>query len=147
MKNIIKFNLFDQQTTFLLFSLFIALFNTAELFSWFWFAYTSFTHIILKYIGMYISSSCLIPLKTAIIWLTFCAQKYKKVFGYNTVYEQCFFYTYFIIFVKSKALWNPHTLLSSIYIRRKNWIRENFRHVVFEGFTCFETSWTRFDHF
>ena len=38
-------------------------------------------------------------------------------------------------------------LLSSIYIRRKYWIRENFRLPVFDGFTCFEMSWTRFDHF
>ena len=38
-------------------------------------------------------------------------------------------------------------LLSSIYIRRKHWIRENFRLPVFDGFTCFEMSWTRFDHF
>ena len=40
-----------------------------------------------------------------------------------------------------------HVLLSSIYIRRKYWIRENFRLPVFDGFTCFEMSWTRFDHF
>ena len=31
-------------------------------------------------------------------------------------------------------------LLSSIYIRRKYWIRENFRLPVFDGFTCFEMS-------
>ena len=37
--------------------------------------------------------------------------------------------------------------LSSIYIRRKYWIRENFRHPVFNRFTCFGRSWTRFDHF
>ena len=42
----------------------------------------------------------------------------------------------------------PHIfLLSSIYIRRKYWIRENFRLPVFDGFTCFEISWARFDHF
>ena len=29
-------------------------------------------------------------------------------------------------------------LLSSIYIRRKYWIRENFRLPVFDGLTCFE---------
>ena len=34
-----------------------------------------------------------------------------------------------------------------IYIKRKYWIRENFRLPVFDGFTCFEMSWTRFDHF
>ena len=38
-------------------------------------------------------------------------------------------------------------LLSSICIRRKYWIRENFQHRVFDGFTCFQTSWTGFDHF
>ena len=38
-------------------------------------------------------------------------------------------------------------LLSSIYIRRKYWIRKNFRLPVFDGFTCFEMSRTRFDHF
>ena len=38
-------------------------------------------------------------------------------------------------------------LLSSIYIRKKCWIRENFRLPVFDRFTCFEMSWTRFDHF
>ena len=38
-------------------------------------------------------------------------------------------------------------LLSSIYIRRKHWIRENFRLPVFDGLTCFEMSWTRLDHF
>ena len=38
-------------------------------------------------------------------------------------------------------------LLYSIYIRRKFWIRENFLYPVFDGFTCFEVSWTRFDHF
>ena len=31
-------------------------------------------------------------------------------------------------------------LLSSIYIRRKYWIRENFRLPVFDGFTCFKMS-------
>ena len=31
-------------------------------------------------------------------------------------------------------------LLSSIYIRRKYWICENFRLPVFDGFTCFEMS-------
>ena len=31
-------------------------------------------------------------------------------------------------------------LLSSIYIRRKYWIRENFRLPVFDEFTCFEMS-------
>ena len=31
-------------------------------------------------------------------------------------------------------------LLSSIFIRRKYWIRENFRLPVFDGFTCFEMS-------
>ena len=31
-------------------------------------------------------------------------------------------------------------LLSSIDIRRKYWIRENFRLPVFDGFTCFEMS-------
>ena len=31
-------------------------------------------------------------------------------------------------------------LLSSIYIRIKYWIRENFRLPVFNGFTCFEMS-------
>ena len=31
-------------------------------------------------------------------------------------------------------------LLSSMYIRRKYWIRENFRLPVFDGFTCFEMS-------
>ena len=36
-----------------------------------------------------------------------------------------------------------HFLLSSICIRRKYWIRENFRLPVFDGFTCFEMSWTR----
>ena len=30
--------------------------------------------------------------------------------------------------------------LSSIYIRRKYWIRENFRFPVFDEFTCFEMS-------
>ena len=38
-------------------------------------------------------------------------------------------------------------LLSSIYIRKKYWIRENFLLPVFDGFTCFEVSWTRFDHY
>ena len=38
-------------------------------------------------------------------------------------------------------------LLSSIYKRRKYWIRENFRLPVFDGFTCFEMRWTRLDHF
>ena len=31
-------------------------------------------------------------------------------------------------------------LFSSIYVRRKYWIRENFRHTIFDGFTCFEMS-------
>ena len=31
-------------------------------------------------------------------------------------------------------------LFSSIYIRRKYWIRENFQLPVFDGFTCFEMS-------
>ena len=31
-------------------------------------------------------------------------------------------------------------LFSSICIKRKYWIRENFRHPVFGGFTCFEMS-------
>ena len=31
-------------------------------------------------------------------------------------------------------------LLSSIFIRRKYWIRENFQLPVFDGFTCFEMS-------
>ena len=31
-------------------------------------------------------------------------------------------------------------LLTSTYIRRKYWIRENFPHSVFDGFTCFEMS-------
>ena len=46
-------------------------------------------------------------------------------------------------------LWHvlPTFLLSSIYIRRKYWILEIFRLLVFNGFTCFEMSWTRFDHF
>ena len=30
--------------------------------------------------------------------------------------------------------------LSSIYVRRKYWIRENFPHPVFDGFTGFEMS-------
>ena len=30
--------------------------------------------------------------------------------------------------------------IESIYIRRKYWIRENFRLPVFHGFTCFEMS-------
>ena len=38
-------------------------------------------------------------------------------------------------------------LLSSMYIRRKYWIRENFRLPVFDGFTCFEMSRTQFDNF
>ena len=38
-------------------------------------------------------------------------------------------------------------LLSSICIRRKYWIRENFLLPVFDGFTCFEMAWTWFDHF
>ena len=38
-------------------------------------------------------------------------------------------------------------ILSSKCIRRKYWIRENFRLSVFDGFICFEMSWTRFDHF
>ena len=40
-----------------------------------------------------------------------------------------------------------HFLLSSIHIRWKYWIRKNFRLPVFDGFTCFEMSWTRFDYF
>ena len=44
-------------------------------------------------------------------------------------------------FIKSQFLF------SSIYIRRKYWIRENFRLPVFDGFTCLEMSWTWFDHF
>ena len=31
--------------------------------------------------------------------------------------------------------------------RRKNWFRTNFRFPVFDGFTLFEMSWTRFDYF
>ena len=31
-------------------------------------------------------------------------------------------------------------LISSIYIWRKFWIRDNFRHPVFDGFTCFENT-------
>ena len=38
-------------------------------------------------------------------------------------------------------------LLSSIYIRRKYCICENFQHPVFDACTCLEMSWTRFDHF
>ena len=38
-------------------------------------------------------------------------------------------------------------LLSSICIKRKYWIRENFWHPVFDRFLCFEMSWTWFDHF
>ena len=38
-------------------------------------------------------------------------------------------------------------LLSSMYIKRKYWIRKNFRHPVFDEFTCSEMRWTRFDHF
>ena len=35
----------------------------------------------------------------------------------------------------------------SLYMRGKCWIRENFRHPVFDGLTCFEMSLTHFDHF
>ena len=38
-------------------------------------------------------------------------------------------------------------LLSAIYIIRKYLIRKNFPHRIFDGFTCFEMSWTWFDHF
>ena len=31
--------------------------------------------------------------------------------------------------------------------RRKYWFRANFRFPVFDGFTCFGMSWTRFDYF
>ena len=42
--------------------------------------------------------------------------------------------------VKKKFSELDRFLLSSIYIRRKYWIRENFRLPVFDGFTCFEMS-------
>ena len=35
---------------------------------------------------------------------------------------------------------SPAFLQSSTYIRRKYWIRENFRHPVFDRFACFEMS-------
>ena len=38
-------------------------------------------------------------------------------------------------------------LLTSMYVRKNYWIRVNYRLPVFDGFTCFEVSWTRFDHF
>ena len=54
--------------------------------------------------------------------------------------EYCFKYT---------TLMFLHNIisLSSIYIRRKYWIRENFWLPIFDWFTCFEMSWTRFYNF
>ena len=40
-----------------------------------------------------------------------------------------------------------HAFLLSSNIRRKYCISENFRHLFFDRFTCFQMSWTRFDRF
>ena len=56
----------------------------------------------------------------------------------------CFFQSKFYVTVC--MLWiNIH--VPSICKRKKYWIPENFRFPVFNVFTCFEMSWTRFDHF
>ena len=56
----------------------------------------------------------------------------------ETSYDFAFFFRLF-----KKMLEQIMVLLSSIYIRRKYWIRKNFRHSVFDGFTCFGMSRTR----
>ena len=41
-----------------------------------------------------------------------------------------------------------YRLFTFFYIHKKKVLdSKNFRHSFFDGFTCFEMSWTRFDHF
>ena len=55
-----------------------------------------------------------------------CTFRIKVLLFYNTFF---FFTTFFCI------------------NRRKYWFQENFRHLVFDRFTCFGMSWTRFEFF
>ena len=62
-----------------------------------------------------------------------------------TIFNNDNFYTLFFLIIhrfRALHLFNLHFffLLSSIYIRRKHYIRGNFPHPVFDGFTCFEMS-------
>ena len=44
--------------------------------------------------------------------------------------------------------WTSYSVFNFFYInRRKNWLRENFRFPVFDGFKRFGMSWSRFDYF
>ena len=58
--------------------------------------------------------------------------------GYTNHLYICFLGLFIDIFLKNAPI--SIFLLSSTYIRRKYWIRENFRLPVFDGFTCFEMS-------
>ena len=85
----------------------------------------------------------LIIFSTTIISIYFC--QWPITFIYFD-----FIVIYFFLFISVKAQYQTIQKMyheSSIYIRRKYWIRKNFRLPVFDGFTCFEMSWTRFDHF
>ena len=48
-----------------------------------------------------------------------------------------------LLFSSEFAFILPSLLISSIYVRRKYWICENLQLPVFDGFTCYEMSWTR----
>ena len=62
-----------------------------------------------------------------------CMQHYNSSLLFNKICSRCvsqsFLFSFFLL------------LLLSIYVRRKCWVRENFRHPVFDEFAGFEMYW------
>ena len=88
----------------------------------------------------------MVSIKNYIIITNKFRKKYSAI-GKNWILKDGEEHFYIVSLNFNRNLWNFYILLSSINIGRKYWIRENFRHPVFDGFTCLEMSWTQFDHF
>ena len=107
------------------------------------FGYISTLHICVTLFFSHLRSLYLIYVRVLLVKHSLKCHDHKmtSVAGETTIWffrSVSFPSKYFLFcFLKNEAI---IFLLSAIYIRRKYWIRENFRFPVFDGFTCFETS-------